>query len=790
MTTVQLNQAIQIEKELALKDIQRIRLALKGVQENAANHHIEWSLWDEAYKFGLGKNESFEENYLNYDGLSITTDQYILSDLNGEILSSGSLDHGTATLRGVSSVLLQLFEKTPSLRTFESNSESSTYPYESVKSIVTLEDGVYFIVSGYLVDNTNKEAPPSGVLLFAKKISEEIVEKISEQTQLPIMMYQRNSSDFNQELSKFTSFRVDSNQKFAVYEDAGSFNSSTTLYDINSEPSLILSTTVSERIFERNKSSITMVLKWITGFAFLILLLTYALLKFLFINPVNRLYIEIKSLSSVKGAQRRVSKPTGKELGAISEALNSSLESIESYERKLKKAQAEAENANQAKSTFIARVSHELRTPLAGIIGLNSMLTRRNSQKELTELLKLQGINAEGLLTLINEILDFSAVEKGQLTFESIEFNPRKVAKEAIETVAGRVKEGVKVTLIVAPNVPAKVKGDPTRLKQILVNLLGNSIKFTEKGEVGLELAGNLTAKVWDTGIGIPKDKINSIFEPFKQADESITRVYQGTGLGLAIVKQTVEAQGGKVWVESEEGKGSQFYVEIPYEFVAGFKAKFPPLKVLSDNSVSRTLKDYGITLSDSSDLVIVTEEDLVKEINKDMIAVASAINLEFREMLIKNGVERILTSPFLIDDLVELFSRVEELIEKKVSRIKQLRILVADDTRTNRIILEDILKEAGHEVICVEDGVKVFETLEKDQDFDLLLTDISMPRMDGYAVARKIKDTGVKLPVVAITAHVLEEEQAKMREAGMDDILFKPVRPENLDRVIENLIS
>ncbi len=745
---------LRLENENALRNAERVKEAVTVLKEEIALKAEEWGAWDDTYSYFDSKDDEYEQSNLTFEALSqLRLRHFIMFDLKGNIVRALKVgEEEVAELNEREAKELFLVAKQAA---------------ESPSHGLIRTDGRNLLAGAAPVTDSAGTAEVKGTILFTRDFSEETVQKINELTKVPVV--------FDNIETQFPSHSI-----IKLFSD--SLLVQDVLRGVDKKPILKFEIKLPRDIYQRGLNARDTATLYVLFFTVITLVIAIMFVKSSVLDPLTRIGTETEKIGAEKYKDLNVTEAGSPEFKRLGKEINNML-------RQIRAARLEAQAANDAKSKFIARVSHELRTPIAGIIGLNSMLTKRNNQKELIELLNLQGSNAEGLLTLINEILDFSAVEKGELTFETIEFNPRKIAKEALETVAGRLKEGVSIKLSVSPNVPAKVKGDPTRLKQVLVNLLGNSIKFTSKGEVGLEVKDNLNIKVWDTGIGIPKNKIQSIFEPFKQADESITRVYQGTGLGLSIVKQTVEAQGGKIWVESQEGKGSSFFVHIPFVGIQEFSSKIPSVRLLGENSVAKVLREYSVDISLNGELEIVTEEDTISEINPKMIAVVSPTNLDLRDRLYKAGLDKIISSPFLIDDLQDLIYGAKKSSSYELSKGRSLRILVADDTRTNRIILEDLLREAGHDVVCVEDGAQAVKTLEEDRSFDLLLTDISMPIMDGYTVARKLRESGSKIPVVAITAHVLEEEQAKMKDAGMNDILFKPIRPENIDKVLKRVM-
>ena len=384
-----------------------------------------------------------------------------------------------------------------------------------------------------------------------------------------------------------------------------------------------------------------------------------------------------------------------------------------------------AEEANSAKSLFLANMSHEVRTPMNTIIGMLDLTLDTELSAEQKDNLVVAKDAAANLLGLLNDILDLSRVEAGKITLENIEFHLPNVVQSVVKGLSVIAsKKGLELGFVVGPHVPELILGDPVRLRQILINLINNAIKFTHKGKITTEIniASNRDPKevvllfsIIDEGIGIPKDKHETIFEIFTQADESTSRRFGGTGLGLAICKRLVEMMGGRVWVESEVGKGSKF----------SFTVNFKVVQAVAQKS----------TLS-------------------------------------------------------EAIAQSEEQLDAK---LKDLKILLAEDNLVNQKITVRILEKKGCRVETVVNGKEVLEKLEKNQ-FDLVLMDAQMPELDGLETTKIIRQnekvTGKHIPIIALTARVMQEDQQRFTEVGMDGYVAKPIDRKKMYEEIGKLFN
>ncbi len=518
------------------------------------------------------------------------------------------------------------------------------------------------------------------------------------------------------------------------------------------------------------------------------------------------------------------------------------LQELKEEIERLKTLHRDAADVADARNAFLAHVSHELRTPMNSILGMTRLALGTELSSEQRGYLEVIDGSVEQVVTLVNDLLDQAKIDAGRLELESIPFRLDQLCETVTQTLEGAaVHKDVAVRLHWDASVPRTVVGDPTRLRQVLVNLIGNAVKFTDEGSVTLSVTSgadtdSVRFSVEDTGIGIPEDRQQAIFNQFEQADISTTREYGGSGLGLSISQSLVEMMGGAITVASTVGQGSTFSFssQLPEaedvdRTVTTGAARGGSVLLLTDQRLARTelvstLADAGLTV----DVVVTTDAALERLRNGESSGAAfSAIIVDAQRhgleiawelgrerrgipvLLVTPGGNRgdaarcreigiaaYLTGPVVAGDIVDAVEAIvagaDELVTRHwlKERRRTLYVLMADDSAANRTLVGEILEQRGHHVVTASNGLEAVEAFES-QVFDIVLLDLHMPDSDGYAASRLIRRLGThgaSVPIVAVSGSVSDTGRRRANDAGMNEFLAKPYVPEALVEVVEAL--
>jgi signal transduction histidine kinase/ActR/RegA family two-component response regulator len=550
-----------LERRDMHQEVERIAQILTQNRDDFYRQMADWSNWDDMCDFVKDGNAHFRERNLNDESINtLRVNLMLIIQPSGRMIFGTGFDLENNKKTPVPPYIMDRLKKDNLLLQPE-------HP-DGVKGFVLLPDGPMLIVSRSILDS-KFQGSSRGTLIVGRKLTAAEQKRLVGIVHLPVTMYCLNQTRVPAELQEVRASLTATDRATICSRDRQTIFGYVLFKDIYRNPCFVLRVDKPRNIYRQGKASTLYVILSILVTGIVFGLVVMLLLEKVVLSRLARLSWEVIRIANNNDLSARIRTPGNDEVTGLSEAINGILAVREQSQEDLKKAKQNAEEANHAKSQFLANMSHEIRTPMNGILGMTELALGTNLSAEQHEYLRMVKLSTNSLLTIINDILDFSKIEAGKLELTPVEFRVSECLSEAADSLTLRAKEkGLELVRTIAPEVPATLIGDAGRLRQILINLIGNAVKFTQEGRVSVDVRTEersesdvlLRFAVSDTGIGIPAEKQKTLFEAFSQVDPSATRRYGGTGLGLAICSQLVRMMGGQIDVDSELGKGSTFH--------------------------------------------------------------------------------------------------------------------------------------------------------------------------------------------------------------------------------------
>ena len=701
-----LREFIAIEQASARENAERARNTFVDEIASIDRYVADNAAFDDTYEFMAHPRQEYIASVLGEGSTGVLALQRLnfvaLIDTSARIVVARRSDSTLSTLVRLPDSLVTHISPHDALLEFPQTTSAVT-------GIILLAEGPLLVVARPIV-TSRFTGPAQGALLAGRFLDSAELQRMAEKTHLALTVHPLGASALSPDLEQVRA-HLSATESVYIRPLSDMVNCSYILIDdIYGKPALIMRVEMPRVIYQQGRIDLLYFLFALLVSGIVFGIVTQILLHKSVFSRLSALGARVNTIATSGDSSARVALPGRDELASLGGDIDSMLRSLQLSQERERQAKQAAEAASQAKSEFLANMSHEIRTPLNGVLGMTDLALDTELTPEQREYLETVKMSADSLLTVINDILDFSKIEAGKIDLEVLDFNLRDSLEMTVKTLALRAHEkNLELLCEVAPDVPQAVRGDPGRLRQVVVNLLGNAIKFTSEGEVAvgvkvLETQGQtclLQFTVSDTGIGIPLEKQKSIFEPFGQADTSTTRQYGGTGLGLTISTRLVGMMGGKIWVESEPGRGTRFH----------FTAR--------------------LGVADAQAIKIGT--------------------IAPREML------------------------------------QGVKVLVVDDNRTNRGILEGMLKRWEMKPTSVEGGEEALRQLTLARDagdpYGLILTDMHMPNIDGFGLVERIRKSSqpATATIMMLTSAGHRGDAARCRELGVAAYLLKPIRQSEL---------
>ncbi len=836
-----------VERHSASQDLERVLHILDSDLRGLEIMNVEYSIWDQTYDYVRGyRPEYVDENIDPAYWHSLDLHMMLIYDADGLPLS-GVLTHPeSGQLLDLDNELLTPLRPGHPLVTHDSTSSA-------VKGLLQTRSGILQVVA-YPILTSEGHGPIAGSMITGQFLGLERIAELSKRAATDVALYPVVDGNLPARLDR-VSGRLLEPGKSTLHETEGAdIRSFQVLRNLMGDAIAVLEV-VSPRDVTRLGSETIRTALWLIACAGALFLLAALLfLRRLIVAPVQALTNKILGIRDTADLNIDIDGCPADEIGILAREFAAFARRLGRTQHELEEARDEAVELAEAKSEFLARMSHEIRTPMNGVLGMTELLNNTALNMKQQRFVKTIYESAEALLTIINDILDFSKMEAGKLRLEAIDLDLRSVVEETLDTLADEAhRKGIELIAVLPPGMPTAVRSDPIRLRQVLMNLVGNAVKFTEDGEVAVRLASRpvdngmleIAVDIVDTGIGIPAEKQQAIFDAFTQEDGSTTRLYGGTGLGLAISQQIIDLMGGELRVRSSPGGGSTFSFTLRLEAashpVASKSAGTDCIAgkrvlIVDDNATNREILELHLAswraFTDSAsgateamqileaavsdgrlhDVAILDMHmpltdglGLVRRIranpalqNLRLIILSSvaapANDVTLRELCIAGQLTKPVRQSELYDAIISVIGDGSVTTPHLPARRREMRslrgsILLAEDNAVNQAVAVGMLETLGITVSVARNGVEAVE-YAKQSEFDAILMDCQMPDLDGFAATAVIRDHEARTqrppaPIIAVTANALKGDREKCLAAGMDDYLSKPFTIEQLHAVL-----
>ncbi|MEG3640296.1 CHASE4 domain-containing protein [Magnetococcus sp. PR-3] len=695
---------IELEQQQVQTGLERVKGMFEDEKRHLNSMTHNWASWDEPYAYVLDQNPQFVTNNLGPDLMvSGKVHAFGIYNLKGARIWGGKLSADQKQVEPWS-----LFPKQTSTDHPFISRDAHAKPLSGFR----IHNQQIWLISAYPILPTNEEGPSHGTMIMARKLDQALQQRWQEKAKISFhLIFAEQLPEKIDQAEKVFQTLLQTPGFWINPASQTQIDGLMILRNIQQQPKLIIHTQ-SPRTLVQQATENMLWFNMLMAIGTVVMILTVIqFLRHVVIKPIKQLQNSMHQFTE-NAQQWRPSQPRGNgEITQLTSNFNHMGKELRENNQLLIHARDQALAASQAKNLFLATMSHEIRTPLNGIIGLLSIMQDKEPNGSLHKELSIMAKSADLLLRLISDVLDFSKIEAGQLTLEQIPYSPRQVLQDVMELFTPQAQQKkIQLVSAIAPDLPAAVHGDPTRIRQVLINLVGNAIKFTTSGTVTLGLHAQESApedrlelrfSVKDTGLGIPPDKLTDLFSPFVQANNAISRTHGGSGLGLAITHRLAEIMGGKLEVTSTEGVGSCFTCLLATTLCA------TPLP--------------------------------------------------------------------------------EPPAPTTAAQMRPLKVMLVEDDDINQLVEATLLRSAHHEVTIVAHGLEAVTLFEKDAHWDVILMDIRMPVMDGLEATQRIRASETThTPIIGLTADVVNDMMIKAREIGMDHVLTKPVRVEDLHQALD----